>query len=102
MKTSMLSYPQGYTNWGILMLHNQVRFCEVAITGKLAFTFRDKINKKYLPNMVILGAEKTSQLELLKERFSEDRTLVYVCENKTCLLPFSSTGEAINAIKDLT
>ncbi len=101
VKDNMLNYPLGYTNWGILMLHNQVRFCEVAITGKLGFTFRDKINKEYLPNMVILGAEKSSGLELLNERFSADRTLVYVCENKTCQRPFSSTGEAINAIKNL-
>ncbi len=101
VKDNMLNYPQGYTNWGILMLHNQVRFCEVAITGKLGFSFRDKINKEYLPNMVMLGAEKSSNLELLSERFSADRTLVYVCENKTCQRPFSSTGEAINAIKNL-
>ncbi len=101
IKDTMLNYPQSYTNWGILMLHHQIRFNEVAITGKLAFTFRDKINKEYMPNMVMLGAEKASTLDLLQERFSLDRTLVYVCENKTCLRPFSSTGEAINAIKDL-
>ncbi len=101
VKQNMLNYPQGYTNWGILMLHHQIRFCEVEVTGKLAVTFRDKINKEYLPNMVMLGAEKVSGLDLLQEKFSIDRTLVYVCENKTCLRPFSSTGEAINAIKDL-
>jgi len=101
VKEKMLKYPQGYTNWGMLMLHYQVRYCEVAIAGKLAFTFRDKINKEYLPNMALLGAEKASDLDLLKERFVTDRTLVYVCENKTCLLPFSSAGEAINAVKQV-
>jgi hypothetical protein len=63
--------------------------------------FRDRINREYLPNMVILGAEKSSDMEMLKERFADDRTLVYVCENKTCLLPFSSTAEAIKAIKEI-
>ncbi len=101
VKDNMLNYPQGYTNWAMLMLHHQLRFTEVAITGKLAITFRDKINKEYLPNMVILGAENASELDLLKEKFAIDRTLVYVCENKTCLRPFSSVGEAINAIKNL-
>ena len=101
VKDNMLNYPQGYTNWAMLMLNHQLRFTEVAITGKLAITFRDKINKEYLPNMVILGAENASELDLLKEKFAIDRTLVYVCENKTCLRPFSSVGEAINAIKNL-
>jgi uncharacterized protein len=100
VKDNMLNYPQGYTNWAILLLHHQIRFCEVAITGKLTITFRDKLNREYMPNMVLLGAEKDSGLELLKERFATDRTLVYVCENKTCLYPFSSVGEAISAIKE--
>src|SRR6185312_7802028 len=99
VKERMMDYPQGYTNWAMLLLNYHVRFYEVAVTGNLATMFRDKINKKYLPNMVLVGAEKSSNLEMLKERFAGDRTLVYVCENKTCLLPFSSTAEAIKAIK---
>jgi uncharacterized protein YyaL (SSP411 family) len=101
VKENMLKYPQGYTNWGILMIHHQIRFFEVAVTGKLASTFRDKINKEYLPNKSLLGSERVSDMELLKERFSADRTLVYVCENKTCQLPVSSVAEAINAIKEI-
>ncbi len=101
VKERMMDYPQGYTNWAMLLLNHHVRFYEVAVTGNLATMFRAKINKKYLPNMVLVGAEKSSNLEMLKERFAGDRTLVYVCENKTCLLPFSSTAEAIKAIKGL-
>ncbi len=101
VKENMVKYPQGYTNWGILMLHHQIRFCEVAVTGPLAFAFRDKINKEYLPNMALLGAEKVSDMELLRNKFTSDRTLVYVCENQTCQLPVSSAPEAINAVKEL-
>jgi uncharacterized protein YyaL (SSP411 family) len=102
VKEKMMHYPQGYTNWAILMLHHQIYFCEVAVTGSLACMFRDKINREYLPNMVMLGADKVSNLELLKERFIPDRTFVYVCENKTCLHPFTSPGEAVKAIKELS
>lgn len=99
VKEKMMRYPQGYTNWAILMLHHQIRFCELAVAGSLAVLFRDKINKEYLPNAVILGAEKVSNLEMLKERFIMDRTFVYVCENKICMRPFTSPVEAIKAIK---
>lgn len=101
VKERMMDYPQGYTNWAMLLLNHQVRFYEVAVTGGLAAVFRDKINKEYLPNMALMGAEKSSNLEMLKERFAGDRTLVYVCENKTCLLPFSSTAEALKAIREV-
>jgi len=101
VKDKMMRYPQGYTNWAMLMLHHQIRFCELAVAGGLAFLFRDKVNKEYLPNMVMLGAEKVSNLEMLKERFIMDRTFVYVCENKICLRPFTSPVEAIKAIKEV-
>jgi uncharacterized protein YyaL (SSP411 family) len=101
VKDKMLHYPQGYTNWGILMLHHQIRFYEVAITGSLALTFHNKINREYLPNMVLLGAEKVSNLEMLKEKFINDRTLVYVCENETCMRPLTSPSEAIKVIKEV-
>ena len=102
VKDNMLRYPQGYTNWAMLMLHHQIHFCEIAVTGSLASMFRDRINREYLPNVVVLGADKVSNMEMLKERFVADRTLVYVCENKTCLRPLTSPVEAIKLIKEVT
>ncbi len=99
VQANMISYPQGYTNWGILMLHQYCNFYEVAITGKQAPMFRDKLNVVYMPNKVLLGAEAKSNLELLKPKLVGERTLIYVCENKTCKMPVSSAPEAITQIE---
>jgi uncharacterized protein YyaL (SSP411 family) len=99
VKNAMTSYPSGHSHWGVLMLHNWCGFFEVAITGPDANKQRDAINTQYLPNKIILGASNTSALELLKEKFIGDKTLIYVCENKTCFAPVSSTEEAIPIIK---
>lgn len=99
VKKSMNGYPQGHTNWGILVLHQYANFYEVAIAGRLAPMLREKLNVAYTPNKVLLGAEAKSNLELLKQKLVGERTLVYVCENKTCKMPVSSAPEAINLIE---
>lgn len=98
IKDNMLSYPYGYTNWAILALHNYCSFKEVAIAGKGISGYRDAINKQYLPNKVILGTEGQSMLELLKDKFTGDKSCIFVCENKTCLAPVYSPEEAIQLI----
>lgn len=99
VKDGMSNYPFGYSNWCILALNQCSWFYEVAITGDEAAEYRDSMNKKYLPNKIILGAESKSNLELLKEKFAEDKTLIYVCENKTCFAPVSSPEEAMPIIE---
>jgi uncharacterized protein YyaL (SSP411 family) len=102
IKGAMNNYPQGYTNWGILMLHQYCNFYEVAIAGKQAPMFRDKLNTIYLPNKVLIGAETKSNLEILKPKLIGERTLIYVCENKTCKMPVSSAPEAVTQIERIT
>ncbi len=99
VKNNMSNYPQGYTNWGILALHQYCNFYEVAIAGRQAVMFRDKLNAVYMPNKVLLGAETKSNLELLKPKLVGERTLIYVCENKTCKMPVSSAPEAVALIE---
>lgn len=99
VKPNMQNYPQGYTNWAILALNRQYKFYEVAMAGRQFPIFRDKLNSVYLPNKVLLGADTKSKLELLKGKLIGERTLIYVCENKTCKMPVSSTQETITQIE---
>lgn len=94
----MHTYGPGYSNWGILMLANTKAFYEIAITGK---DFKEKfteLSSYYLPNKLILGAEKKSSLVLLEGKFSKG-TYIYVCENKACQLPVKEVDEALKQIK---
>ncbi len=99
VKDTMNNYPQGYTNWAMLMLHQYCKFYEVAMAGRQSPMFRDKLNAIYLPNKILIGAETKSGLELLKEKLVGERTLIYVCENKTCKMPVSSVPEAITQVE---
>jgi uncharacterized protein YyaL (SSP411 family) len=60
---------------------------ELAICGKDALFYANKTNQNYWPNIVLAGTTVASKLPFLENRFSENQTLFYLCQNKTCDLP---------------
>lgn len=90
------SYGSGYSNWASLLLMHVFGIYEIAITGPLADKKRAEIEKYYIPNKILLGGS-SGTLPLLKDKWSAD-TKIYVCQNKTCLLP---VVEVIDAIKQI-
>jgi uncharacterized protein YyaL (SSP411 family) len=90
------SYGSAYSNWAMLLLNNVFGLFEIAITGTAAEEKRKEIEKYYIPNKILLGGT-SGTLPLLADRFTAE-TKIYVCRNKTCLLPVT---EAIEAIKQI-
>jgi uncharacterized protein YyaL (SSP411 family) len=90
------SYGSGYSNWASLLLLHVFGLFEIAITGASADEKRREIEKYYIPNKILLGGS-SGTLPLLKDKWDTD-TKIYVCQNKTCLLP---VVEVIDAIKQI-
>ena len=59
------------------------------------------MKQHYLPNTLFQLSEIESDLPLLKDRFSDDETLIYVCENKVCLQPTKNFQEAVDQVKGI-
>jgi len=99
VKENMLRYGSSYSNWGILLLYHTSPFNEIAIVGKEATVKRNELNQYYLPGKLIAGAiTDTSSLDLLRNRFVKDNTLLYVCRNKSCKLPVKNVRDALKLI----
>lgn len=94
----MIDYPSSYSNWLMLLMNELEQNKELAICGKNASEFINKINAAYCPNLIVAGTEKESQLPFLKDRFVENETLFYVCQNQTCLLPTTNYEEVSKSI----
>jgi len=92
-------YITGYSNWGILMLQNVKPFYEIAIAGKDAHQKRQELNKKYIPNKLIVGSIKESTLPLLEMKQTNGNTMIYVCYNKACQKPVEEVKDAFIQIK---
>jgi uncharacterized protein YyaL (SSP411 family) len=90
--------PSGYTNWLVLYLNYANPYYEVAISGLEAQSKLKELDRSYLPNILISGSHKNSNLPLLENKFIEDETFIYVCVNGTCKLPVETADKALDQI----
>ena len=98
MKDAVLKNPAFHSNWLIAATHQVFPYYEVGITGGETISKRKQLAKEYLPNIVVFGTEKNGTLEILKERFVEGKTLIFICENRVCQLPVEEVSEALNQL----
>ena len=91
--------PSGYSNWLSLLENYRKPFYEVAVVGSEANTKAVAFRKKYLPNTLVASSIKNDTLPLLLNRFIEDETMLFVCQNYTCKLPVEKIEEAFKLIK---
>ena len=92
-------YPSGFVNWLDLMLNFQSKYYEIVIVGENAKAKIAAINELYIPNKLIAGAVNSSNHSLLKERYVEGKTYIYVCVNNTCKLPVEKVEDALKFIE---
>jgi uncharacterized protein YyaL (SSP411 family) len=98
MNEDIENSPSGYTNWLVLYLNYSNPYYEVAISGPEAHSKLKALDRSYLPNILISGSNKNSDLPLLENKFIEDETFIYVCVNGTCKLPVEMAAKALEQI----
>lgn len=95
----MTGYAAGYSNWGCLALHFVKPFNELVIVGKHVDEIFLGLHKHYFTNTILVVSENDSSLPLLKNRWKENETLIYVCRNNTCGLPTTQVNEALKTLE---
>ncbi len=95
----LLEYGENYSNWARLMLKLTHPHYEVAIVGKEAEKRFYQFQQQYLPNVIWALSNKKSDLPLLENRFVQDQTLIYVCQEGSCQLPVSNSKAALEQIR---
>ena len=93
------SYGPGYSNWALLLLQYLKPQTEVVIVGKSVNENLLRVYKQSPPNVIFALSDKISDLPLLKNRYVENETLIYVCKNNSCLLPTKSVEDALKQIE---
>ncbi len=85
---------QGLANWMHLALFYNQNFYEIAIVGEDHLKMAKEISSRYVPNSMLAGCPKESEIHVLKNRYVENKTLAYVCIEGSCKLPVSTAMEA--------
>ncbi len=90
------SEPGYMCHWGILFSEITQGMTEVVVVGNEAEKQRQGLHQHYLPFALVMGAATSSTLPLFQGRESKgEKTLIYVCFNKTCKLPVERLEEAL-------
>ena len=92
------SYGSAYSNWAIQLLELHYGVWEIAITGDTAESWREELDRSYVPNKITLGGTK-SKLPLLENKPGMEAK-AYLCQDKTCSLPQSSIAQIIELINN--
>ncbi len=95
----IVGYGSGYSNWASLYSYLLNNYYEVCIVGKAVDEKLSDLWNHYIPNTIFVVAASGSELDIMKERFVEGKTLIYVCKNKACLLPVSEVKEALKQLE---
>ena len=93
-------YPSGFANWLDLLSNYQSNYFEIVIVGSNAEALSREINNQYIPNKLIAGSLLEEDGPLLKLRYIENETLIYVCVNNSCKLPVSNSEDALLSLKN--
>jgi uncharacterized protein YyaL (SSP411 family) len=91
--------PSYYSNWAQVMALQIKSPYEVAIMGNNWQEKLSEFHQYYLPNTIYLGGDKEGSLTLLQNKLIDNKTTIYVCENKTCQLPVEEVSAAMKQIK---
>ncbi|MEO6819242.1 MAG: thioredoxin domain-containing protein [Ginsengibacter sp.] len=99
MKESIIKNPGYFGNWAqVLFMQIHTPF-EIAITGEAAMEKLQEFEVHYLPDALFLGG-KNSSLSLLEDKQAGNKTMIYVCKNKTCAMPVENVKDAIEQMKE--
>lgn len=89
------SYPSGYSNWMNLQLKIHRGSPMVIIVGNSVDDLRNGLQKKVDSGVIFAGSRGASSLPLIRDRYREGKTLIYVCQNGACQLPVETPEEAL-------
>ncbi|WP_289644731.1 thioredoxin domain-containing protein [Maribacter aestuarii] len=88
-----------YANWGTLLSHIAYPYYEVAIVGKDTGIFLKEMGAKNIPNILLVGSTDSSEIALFKDRFFENDTFIYVCQDNACKLPVKTVKGALELLR---
>jgi len=89
-----------YTLWASSFLNKVYPFYEIAVVGSNAKKLAGNLHKKHLPNTLIVGSTKESELPLFEGRYVDEGTFIYVCRDNTCKLPVDTVARALEQLQN--
>lgn len=92
--------PEYMSYWGALAIELSGSFAEVVIVGSDFERFGKELNTKFIPNKILTGTTESKESPLFEYKDAVGgNTTVYVCYDKACKRPVSTTQDALELIE---
>ncbi|WP_103865990.1 thioredoxin domain-containing protein [Aquimarina sp. I32.4] len=87
-----------FSKWSALQLNTIYPFYEIVIVGPKADSIAKVFSSLYLPNTIVVGSTVESTLPIFKNKYVENETFIYVCQEGACKLPVQSIDMALKQL----
>ena len=87
-----------YSVWSNNILNRTELFYEIAIIGPNSQNVTDEILRNFTPNTLVVQSNIDSDIPLFIDRFFDNETYIYVCQNKVCQRPETSIKLALDQV----
>ena len=87
-----------YSVWANNILNRVESFYEIAVIGPNSKNVTDEITNIFIPNTLVVQSDIESQIPLFIDRYFDDETYIYVCQNKTCQRPEKNIKLALDQV----
>jgi uncharacterized protein len=98
IKDNFVKYPSSFANWGMFGLNLVYRFKSVVFLGPDALRKSYQISKRFLPGVLLAGAESFSEIPLLKDKFNKSKSQIFICTGNECMPPVETVEEALEIL----
>ena len=98
LKTVILKHPNSFGIWSSQVFNNTAGIYEIIIVGKNNTTELHKVLHCYIPNKIIQSTNEDLDMNLLREKYVFEKTLLYLCLNSTCKQPYEEVSSFLRDI----
>jgi uncharacterized protein YyaL (SSP411 family) len=92
------NFPAYHAQWCALTGFLANGTYEVVLMGKDAVVKNKELQKKYLPDCIVMGATDKENLPLLESKLQQNKTMIYVCTNRVCKRPVEDVASALKQL----
>lgn len=91
-------YGSGFSNWMLAMLEAFGAHKDIVVVGENAYAFADQLSENKKLNWTIIASESGTELPVFEGRHVINKTLIYICQDNTCLEPVDSVTSALQLL----
>ncbi|MEE9439158.1 MAG: thioredoxin domain-containing protein [Saprospiraceae bacterium] len=75
---------------------------EISVIGENHKKYASQINKVFLPEKILMSSKEPNSNYPLLQKKQEDKTLIYICQNKSCKMPVDNMNDFNELVDQLT